>query len=149
MLAAGNAKSAEDTLAEAFRLFPDSQFASRVMADAQAANGNFKEAARLLDECYRATPSAANLYRWANALARAGENQKAAEAFAKFEKQARSEINQAYNANPQLIEFYSEHKSDPAEALRIATLESSKRQDCATMADLAWALYRNGKFVEA
>jgi len=33
--------------------------------------------------------------------------------------------------------------------LRIATLESAQRQDCATLAALAWADYQNGKFTDA
>lgn len=148
-LLSGNAKSAGDTLAEATRLFPNSQAAALLMARIQSTGGNHLAAARVLEQCYHAVPSSAHLYQWANELELAGQKDQAAEKFAAFEKQARAEISQPYNANRELVEFYSDHKSDPAEALRIATLESTQRQDCATLATLAWAQYHNGQFAEA
>lgn len=148
-LASGNPKSAADTLAEALRLFPQSQWAALVMADIQMANGNRAEAVRLYEQCYRTVPSSANLYKWASALEQAGMKEQAAEQFATFEKQARSESSHPYNANVDLVYFYTDHKPDAHEALRIATLESAQRQDCATLAALAWADYQNGKFTDA
>jgi tetratricopeptide (TPR) repeat protein len=148
-LAAGNPKLAAEILTQANGLFPDSQLASLVMADIDAANGNYSEASNLLERCYQAVPSSANLYRWAVALDLSGQKEKAAAQFSAFETKARAEITRPYNANLQLIAFYSDHKNDPAEALRIATLESAHRQDCVTLAALAWALYQNGKFADA
>lgn len=149
LLASGNSKSASDTLAEALRIFPDSIFATHVMAGIQMAQSNQVEAVRSFEKCYRAVPSSANLYQWAHALDVAGQKQQAAEQFAAFEKQARAEISQTYNANLELVEFYTSYKQDPPEALRIALLESAQRQDCATLAALAWAQYQNGKFADA
>lgn len=148
-LAAGNLKSAADTLADALRLFPQSALAALVMADLQAAGGQHVEAAHLLEQCYRTVPSSANLYRWASALERAGKAQEASVQFAAFEKQARSEMAKPYNANLELVEYYTDHQQNAAEALRIARLEASQRQDCATLAALAWAQYHNGQFAEA
>jgi len=148
-LAAGNPKSAAEILAQARGLFPDSQLATLVMADIEAANGNYSEASNLLEKRYKAVPSPANLYRWAVALELSGQKEKAAAQFSAFESKARAEIAHPYNANLQLIAFYTDHKNDPAEALRIATLESAHRQDCVTLAALAWALYQNGKFADA
>jgi tetratricopeptide (TPR) repeat protein len=148
-LAAGNPKSAAAILAQATNLFPDSQLATLVMADIDAANGGYSEAANLFEKCYNSVPSSAILYRWAAALELAGEKEKAAAQFSAFESKARAEISHPYNANLELIAFYSDHKNDPAEALRIANLESAQRQDCVTLAALAWALYQNGKFAEA
>ncbi len=148
-LASGNAKSAGEILSEALRLYPTSQLAALVMADIQTANDNHAEAARLFEQCYRAVPSSANLYKWAKALEMAGQKEQAAAQFAAFEKQARTEITQPFNANIDLVDFYTTHKSDPPEALRIATLEAAQRQDCATLAALAWAQYENGQFAEA
>jgi len=149
VLASGNAQSASETLGEALRLYPNSQLAALVMADLHTANGKHAEAAQILEQCYRTAPSSANLYKWANALEMAGQKEEAAKQFAAFEKQARAEIAKPYNANIELVDFYTIHKSDPPEALRIATLESAERQDCATLAALAWAQYQNGKFAEA
>jgi tetratricopeptide (TPR) repeat protein len=148
-LASGNPKSAAEMLSEVTRLFPDSQLATLVMADVEATNGHYAEASSLAEKCYHAVPSSANLYRWAIALEQSGQKDKAAAEFSAFESKARAEISQNYNANLQLIAFYTDHKNDPADALRIATLESSHRQDCETLAALAWALYQNGKFTEA
>jgi tetratricopeptide (TPR) repeat protein len=148
-LAAGNPKAATEILSEVAHLFPDSQLAAQVMADIEAANGNYSEASNLLEKCYQTVPSSANLFRWANALEQSGQKEKAATQFSAFETKARAEIPQPFNANLQLIAFYTDHKSDPSEALRIATLESAHRQDCVTLAALAWALYHNGKFTEA
>jgi tetratricopeptide (TPR) repeat protein len=148
-LAAGNPKGAAEILTQASGLFPDSQLATLVMADIEAAKGNYSESSNLLEKCYRAVPSSANLYRWAVALELSGQKEKAAAQFSAFEAKARGEIARPYNANLQLIAFYTDHKNDPAEALRIATLESAHRQDCVTLAALAWALYQNGKFADA
>jgi len=149
MLAAGNPKAAGEILVEVFRLFPNSQQASLVLADVKAASGDYKDAAAIFEKCYQAVPTCGVLYRWANALRQAGQNEKAALQFAAFETKARAEIAKTYNANLELIAYYCDHKSDPAEALRIATLESSRRKDAATLAAFAWALYQNGKFNEA
>jgi tetratricopeptide (TPR) repeat protein len=148
-LASGNANAAGEILSEAFRLFPDSQAAALAMADVQAAKSNYREAANLFEKCYRTVPSSANLYSWAKALEQDGEKEKAAAQFAAFEAKAHGEITKSNNANLELMAYYSEGKNDPAEALRIATLESANRQDCRTLAALAWALYQNGKFADA
>jgi tetratricopeptide (TPR) repeat protein len=148
-LASGNAKAAAEILTEAFSLFPGSQLATLVMADVHASNGEYAEVANLVETCYRAVPSSANLYRWAEALEQAGQKEKAAVQFAAFETKARGEIAKPCNANLQLISYYADRKNDPPEALRIATLESAKRPDSATLAAFAWALYQNGKFAEA
>ncbi len=148
-LASGDPKRAGEILAEALALFPSSQQASLVMADVEAANGNYSEAATLFEKRYQSVPSSANLYRWAMALQQAGQNERAGEQFAAFETKARAEITKPYNANLELVSYYTDQKPDPAEALRIASVESEARHDCATLAGLAWALYQNGKFAEA
>jgi len=148
-LAAGNPKSAAEILTQASGLFPDSQLATLVMAEIETATGNYTESAKLREKCYQSVPSSANLYHWATALEQSGQKDKAAAEFSAFESKARAQIKQPYNANLQLIAFYTEHKNDPGEALRIATLESGQRQDCITLAALAWALYQNGKFADA
>lgn len=148
-LASGNAKSATDTLGAALRLYPQSQLAALVMADIQTANGNRAEAVRIFEQCYHTVPSSVNLYRWASALEQAGMKDEATNEFAAFEKQARNEISQPYNANRELVYFYTDHKANPTEALRIATIESAQRHDCDTLAALAWAQYQNGKYADA
>jgi len=148
-LANGHAKTASEILATAVQLFPASQQAAFIKADIAAANGNYAESATLFEKCYRNVSSANNLYLWAKALDKAGQKDDASKQYAAFEIQARAEISQTYNANIELTEYYVNRKNDPAEALHIATMESSKRQDSPTLAALAWALYQNNKFAEA
>ncbi len=63
-----------------------------------------------------------------------------AEAYAEFEQQARKEIGWADNANRELIFYYADHTSRPAEALRIARVEAARRHDVHTLDAYAWAL---------
>jgi tetratricopeptide (TPR) repeat protein len=148
-VASGDAKSAGEILPQVFALFPGSQAATLVMADVQTANGKFSEAAGLFEKCYRSVPSTADLYAWASSLERAGQKDEAAKELAAFESKARAEIGKPYNANLELIAYYADRKNDAAEALRIANIESARRQDAPTLAALAWALYDNGKFADA
>ena len=64
----------------------------------------------------------------------------AEEAFAEFEKGARNEMAGADNANPDLISYDGNEGANPKEALKIAEIEVSRRQDVFTRAAYAWAL---------
>jgi tetratricopeptide (TPR) repeat protein len=148
-LASGNPKAAGELLAQALKLFPDSQRALAVLAQMRMADGNYGEAASLLEKRYRNVKSLANLYEWAEALEKSGQKEQALTVFTDFEAKARAEMTKPYNANRELIFFYTDHKSNPAEALTIATRETAIRHDSATLDAYAWALYRNGKYSEA
>jgi tetratricopeptide (TPR) repeat protein len=130
-------------LAQATRLFPDSQLALAVKAQVGTAEGNFAEAAKLYEQRYQTVPSAANLYDWAEALAKAGQTEAASVEFKKFENQ------KPQDATLQLISYYADRKNDPAQALALASKRAEMRHDAATLEVYAWALYRNAKFDEA
>src|SRR3989442_8801 len=51
--------------------------------------------------------------------------------------------------NRELALFYADHDMKPVEALHLARKELDVRRDIYTQDVLAWALYRNGRFVEA
>src|SRR5881409_1834695 len=51
--------------------------------------------------------------------------------------------------NRELALFYADHDIKPVEALHLARKELDVRRDIYTQDVLAWALYRNGRFVEA
>lgn len=148
-LALGKTDESEKRLAEALKWFPDSQFAVAVMAQLRIVEAKYAEAAALFEKRYRATPSAANLYDWAEALETSGQAEQATAAFGKFETIARAETNKPYNANLQLISFYADRKAAPAEALALAVRETAIRHDAATLEAYAWALYRNARYAEA
>jgi tetratricopeptide (TPR) repeat protein len=143
LLSVGNTKAAADMLAQATRMFPDSQLALAVKAQVNTAEGNFAEAAKLCEQRYQTVPSAANLYDWAEALAKAGQTEAASVEFKKFEN------SKPHDAALQLISYYADRKNDPAEALALAAKRAEMRHDAATLEVYAWALYRNGKFEDA
>jgi tetratricopeptide (TPR) repeat protein len=142
VLASGNSKAAAALLAEALRLFPDSQLALAGLAQVKTADGDYAEAAALLEKRYHRVPNANNLYDWAEALAKAGQTQAAALQFKNFEAN-----NQG--ARLRLIRYYADVKHDPAQALSLAKIAIAERHDVATLDAYAWALYRNGQFAEA
>jgi tetratricopeptide (TPR) repeat protein len=143
LLSVGNSKAATEMLTQATRLFPDSQVALAVKAQVSTAEGNFAEAAKLFEQRYQTVPSAANLYDWAEALAKAGRTEEASVEFTKFEN------SKPHDATLPLISYYADRKNDPAEALALAQRRAGVRHDSATLEVYAWALYRNGKFQEA
>ncbi len=148
-LLSGNRKRTEELLAQALKLFPNSQLALATLAKLRAAEGKNADASAILEKRYRSVPSSQNLYDWAESLEKSGGNEAAATAFRDFEAKARTESSKSYNANRQLVFFYTDHKNDGAKALALATEEVKIRHDSATLDAYAWALYANGKYSEA
>jgi len=148
-LAEGNQQQAEQFLQQAFGMFPQSVFATEVMARLREAQGRCAEAAVLFEQRYARVKSARNLYDWAEALEKSGQKSEAAAAFARFETQARSESSRAYNADRELVFFYLQRKQDAAAALALATKMSAVRHDAATLDAYAWALFNNGRYSDA
>jgi Tfp pilus assembly protein PilF len=62
---------------------------------------------------------------------------------------ARPLIDRNENANQELIFYYLGREHNPAEALRIAQLEITRRHDVNTLDAYAWALCDNGRYEEA
>lgn len=145
----GDKKRAATLFEDALKLNPESQLAAAGLANLRMSEGNYAEAARLLETRYKAIQNARSLYDLAEALEGAGRKSEAAAAFRDFEIKAQAESARAYNANIQLIYYYLDRKSNPAEALALATRESGIRRDNPTMAALAWALYANSRYREA
>ena len=82
------------------------------------------------------------MYAWAEAVEKGSHPDKAAALFREFE-------SKAGKADRELVFFYLDQKNDPGKALAIAANRSAEYQDCATLDAYAWALYSNGKYVEA
>jgi len=147
--ATGKIEAAEAMDERALNAFPDYYAALESLAQVRTAQGRYAEAVELMQKRIAAAPRAENLYELAEALERAGRSDDAAQAFASFEKQAREEISHTDNANRELVFYYTDHAANPAEALRIATLEAARRHDARTLDAYAWALYANHDYAAA
>lgn len=146
-LLASRAPNAERIATEALSLFPGYHYALAMLAKVRSAQGKHAEAADLMKRRYEAAPHPENLYALAEAFEKAGRRDEAAKAFATFELQALKESGTWDNANRELIFYFATRR--PAEALRIAQLEFSRRQDVHTLDAYAWALHKNNRTAEA
>jgi len=148
-LASGSTRLAEEVINQALLLFPDSQLAVAALARIRSAQGQYDEAALLLERRYNKAKTAKNLYAWAEAVEKSTHPDQAAALFQQFEAKAKTEIGKPENADRELIFFYLNQKNDPAKALALATTLSAEYKDCGTLDAYAWALYSNGKYSEA
>ena len=146
---AGRLENADRILNEALRLVPDYHYALAGLAKVRASQQKPADAAALLQRRYETAPHPENLYAVAHALDAAGRHAEAAAAFAEFEVKALKESASWDNANRELVFYYADHAKKPAEALRVAQLELSRRQDVFTLDAYAWALHRAGRTEEA
>jgi tetratricopeptide (TPR) repeat protein len=136
-------------LEEALVQFPDYHYALAQLGQVRADQGRFDDSLDALRRRYTAAAHPENLYDLAVALARAGREAEAREAFARFEKDARAEMDGPDNANRELVFYYADHASRPEEALRLSEREVGRRRDVRTLEAHAWALFRNGRAQEA
>jgi tetratricopeptide (TPR) repeat protein len=148
-LSTGDIDGAEKLLHSALQQFPGYYRALEDSARAQMARQHYSEAVDLLRQRNRNFPTAASRYALAEALERAGQTREADLAYTDFITMARGLIHDGENANEELIYYYLEREHDPAEALRIAKLEITKRHDVNTLDAYAWALYGNHRYQEA
>jgi len=149
----GDLENAEKALEGALGLFPEYHYALAEVARVREAQGRAGDALAFRRRHYEAAPHPENLFELAVALDRAGEEEEAATAFGRFEREAREEMETADNANRELIAFYVDHARSKdfgeEEGLRIARREASLRRDIHTLDALAWALHANGEPAEA
>ena len=145
----GDRKRADALFEEALRLNPESQIAIEGLARLREMESNYSEAVSLFEKRYKAIQNARSLYDLAEALELAGRKDEAATTFENFESRAKAETDRPYNANLDLIHFYLNHNSQPAEALAIALRESAIRRDSQTLAALAGALFANSRYEDA
>jgi tetratricopeptide (TPR) repeat protein len=148
-LSTGDIKRADQILQQALALFPNYHYALANLAKVRASQGKFAEAADLLRQRYQNAAHAENAYDLAVALTRAGKADEGKALFAEFEVNARKELATADNANRELIFYYTDYASRPAEALRIAAQEFERRKDVYTLDAYGWALAMNGRNDEA
>ncbi len=141
--------NAERYATGALGLFPGYHYALGALAQVRLAQKRYDDAAALLRRRYEIAPHAENLYALAEALQLAGRKPEAARAFAEFERRALLESGLADNANHELIAYYADYAGKPAEALKIARQELSRRHDVFTLDCYAWSLAAAGYYAEA
>lgn len=148
-LAVGKTEEAEALLSQALTSFPGYHYALGNLAKVRLAQKRYAEAAQLLEQRYAAAPHAENLYDLAAALELAGKTAEADKAFANFEEKSLAETDRADNSNHELVFYYADHEQLPVKALEVAHREYLRRHDVFTLDAYAWALYVNGRYVEA
>ena len=148
-LVAGRLDRAQQAAEGALRLFPRYHYALGALAGVYGRKGDHAREAAILEARYQSAPHPENLFEWAAALARAGDARGARARFRQFETEARAEMEQADNANRELVRYYPDHAGRPADALRLAEREIARRRDVATLDLYAWALFKNGRREEA
>jgi tetratricopeptide (TPR) repeat protein len=148
-LSIGDIDGAEKLLHSALQQFPGYYAALEDLARVQTARQHYSEAVDLLRLRNLKFPTAASRYALAQALERAGQTTEAGSAYTDFVAMARPLIDRNENANQELIFYYLGREHNPAEALRIAQLEITRRHDVNTLDAYAWALCENGRYEEA
>jgi tetratricopeptide (TPR) repeat protein len=148
-LMAGKPDLAEKLLGQALTVFPGYNLALEGSAGVRTAQHKYAEAVGLLRPRNRVSASPQSVYALAEALQRAGRASEAQMAYSEFEKEARRRIEQPYNANRELVFYYTDHAANATEALRIARIEIGRRHDVDTLDAYAWALYANRAYAEA
>lgn len=149
LLLDGKTQLADEHVAEALRLFPNYHYALTAQAQVRMAQKRFPEAVDILRDHFLLVRSTESVYALSKAHQLAGDDKEAAATFAFFEKMALEESSGAHNHNHDLIFYYLDYASKPAEALRLATREIERRQDVKTLDAYAWALFANGDFDKA
>ena len=148
-LSTGDIEGAQKLLRSALQQFPGYHLALEELANVQTARQHYSEAVDLLRQRNLQFPTVASRYALAQALDHAGQKTEAGLAYADFATKARPLIDTSENENEKLISYYLDREHNPAEALRIAQLEMTKRHDVNTLDSYAWALCANGRYAEA
>ena len=148
-LITGRLAEGERYLEQARAAFPTDLETMLELAELRRAQERAPEATRILNQLYLLSPTSDHAYRLAVALQREGQDRYAKATFGDFERKARAEMDHPQNANLDLVFYYADVSNDPAEALRLAKGEITKRQDVYTRDAYAWALSANGQDEEA
>ncbi|MDZ4802234.1 MAG: tetratricopeptide repeat protein [Bryobacteraceae bacterium] len=148
-LAQGAVDDAERLARQALEMYPDYHYALGELARIRRAQKRYPEAVTLERKRIESAPHAENRFTLAQSLWLAGNRQEAREAFAAFERSALAEKDQADNANHELIAYYVDYARRPQEALKVARLELTRRQDFHTLAAYAWALHAAAQHSQA
>jgi tetratricopeptide (TPR) repeat protein len=148
-LKTGKLKEAAQTFQTALRRFPGYHPALAGLAQTYAAQNDWKQAIEQMKRAHAATPLPDYVAALFDYYTAAGETKEAAKQ--KELIQVIDQLGQAAKekANRNIAMIYADHDWNLGRALELAKGELEVRGDIYTYDALAWALYKNGKFVEA
>jgi tetratricopeptide (TPR) repeat protein len=147
-LAVGKPAEGEKCARQALELAANYPWANDALAEALMEQDQAGAAAEVLARRLTDAPNLAAKYHLATALEAAGKKTEAEGAWRQFEREAAARVARPDNANRELIEYYATHdRSD--DAVKLASAESRRQQDIATLAAYASALASAGKYDEA
>ncbi len=146
---AGRPAVATEFADQALAILPEYHYALHQQALIAESAGDTQAALAWTQRHYTAAPHPENLYLLGRALERTGQHAAAQSAYQDFERLALIESAGWDNANRELVRYYTDQARHPEAALRVAEREIARRKDILTLDAYAWALYRNGRHVEA
>jgi tetratricopeptide (TPR) repeat protein len=145
----GNVSAAESMSEQALSDEPNNTCALFVLSQVRLLQGKPSDAVLFLRQSYGAVPRVQTLYSLAEAMEAADMPDDAKTTFARFENEAIAESSRPDNGNRELVFYYADHANNPAKSLQVAELEVARRHDVHTLDAYAWALYKNGRYIEA
>jgi len=147
--AAGELAAAGAAHARALAVLPDYHLGLAGLARVRAAEGRLDEAIDLYRRAVERVPAPDVVAALGDAYAAAGDAAAAERQYALVEHMAGIARATGTTYGRHIVLFLADHERQPAEALRLARLEASARDDIYTADALAWALHANGREREA
>jgi tetratricopeptide (TPR) repeat protein len=145
----GDSVSADAAYLSALTVHPGDYRALAALAKLRANNGRYAEAIVLYKSAIAVVPMPVFVAELGDLYAKSGNQAAAQKQYALVEYIGLlGHINQVLH-NRDLALFYADHDMKLAEALDLAQKELEVRHDIYTWDALAWALYKNGKLIEA
>ena len=146
---AGDPASADSAYLAALHTHPGDYRSLAALGKLRANNGRYTEAIELYQKAIAVVPMPIFIAELGDLYARSGNQAEARKQYSLVEYIGLlGHINQVLH-NRDLALFYADHDMKLAEALDLAQKELEVRHDVYTWDALAWALYKNGKLVEA
>jgi tetratricopeptide (TPR) repeat protein len=146
---AGDAADANAAYLTALKVHPGDYRALAGLARLRANHGRYDEAITLYRKAIAVVPMPMFVAELGDLYQKAGRLDEAKKEYDLVEYIGRlGKVNQVLH-NRDLALFYADHDIKLSEALELAHKEFEVRRDIYTWDALAWALYKNGKFVEA
>jgi tetratricopeptide (TPR) repeat protein len=146
---AGDTTAADGAYLNALTIHPGDYRALAALGKLRANNGRYAEAIVLYQKAIAVVPMPIFVAELGDIYAKSGNQAEAKKQYALVEYIGLlGHINQVLH-NRDLALFYADHDVKLAESLDLAQRELEVRHDVYTWDALAWALYKNGKLVDA